>query len=149
MARRRSRQSGLTDLLNRLPGRPWWWGVGLVVVLLLFVIVTLRGCGVGGAVRGIPTGAEGNDPSPVKKPEEKKLVQPASAPSPVLAAASQGPADVQKVSAVAMPALLSQWSDEDFLHARAQGDPRLPAAVEQHVKASQAALRRRKCWFRS
>jgi hypothetical protein len=54
-----------------------------------------------------------------------------------VAAARQDQVEVQNVSLASLPALLGQWSDDDFLRARAQRDPRLSAAVEQRAKGAQ------------
>ena len=41
----RGKDITVADLLERLPGRPWLWGVGAGVALVLLVLGGLHGCG--------------------------------------------------------------------------------------------------------
>ncbi len=63
------RDSGLSDLFEQLPGRPWWWGVGLGLLLLLVFFGIFHN--VGRPARRLPRPGDNfsdDNPLPPKKP---------------------------------------------------------------------------------
>ena len=65
--------SGLSDLFERLPGRPWWWGVGLGLALVALFFGLFHG--IGGAARRLPRPGDNfsdDNPLPVKTPVAQK-----------------------------------------------------------------------------
>ncbi len=135
--------SGLTDLLERLPGRPWWWGAGLGLLLVVVLVFSLRNVGQGGVHIARPgDNFSEQEPTPPKKPgalNTEKPRLPARTVDDVAGTNGQEQHAAKKSprAAPAAPAVLSQWNDGDFLRAREAGDPRLVAALEQRAKNPQ------------
>ena len=71
------RDNTVADSLERLPGRPWLWGVGAGIALVLLVIAGLHGCGRGYG-QGLRPGDSFSDdnPRPATKPAVARKEQP-------------------------------------------------------------------------
>ena len=119
--------SGLDDFLERLPGRPWWWGAGLGLLLVVVLVFSLRNVGQGGVHVPRP-GDDFSDqePTPPKKPGAVNTGKPRPPARTADDAAGANEAEHHAAkkpprAAPAAPAVLGQWNDGDFLRAREAG----------------------------
>ncbi len=142
------RDSGLTDLLERLPGRPWWWGAGLGLTLALSLVYALHGVSSGGRRIARPGDSFSDDnpvpPGWVEAQKRKKAKGGKKEPPPAVKTASnavdaaagenrpaKGP---QPASIQPAPKDVGAWENRDFLRARDLGDSRLAVAVGQRAR---------------